>query len=64
MQTLFEQVSDPTAPLADQVRWRLALVSIHLGKMTFRETDVDEAELDAAALEVALDLMVPGDPVR
>jgi AcrR family transcriptional regulator len=64
MKALFAQVSDPDAPLADQVRWRLALVSIHMGKMTFRDTDVDEQELDAAALEVALDLMMPRDPVR
>lgn len=58
---LFELVSDPAAPLAEQMRARLALISIALGKLAFADTDVDESEVDAAALQVALDLIGPPD---
>lgn len=58
---LFELVSDPSADLAEQMRCRLALISIHLGRMAFRGRDIDDAVLADTALQVALDLVAPRD---
>lgn len=60
---LFELISDPAAPLAEQMRCRLALISINLGKIAFADRDLDEQQVDAAALEVALDLVGTAEDV-
>ncbi|WP_020498075.1 TetR/AcrR family transcriptional regulator [Sciscionella marina] len=56
---LFELLAARDAPLAEQLRCRLALISINLGKLAFADLELDEREVNAAALDVALGLVVP-----
>ncbi len=57
MAALFDLLTDPDAPLADRMRSRLALISIHMAIFAMSDLDVPDAELNAASLEVALDLI-------
>ncbi|WP_031466754.1 TetR/AcrR family transcriptional regulator [Sciscionella sediminilitoris] len=56
---LFELLAARDAPLTEQLRCRLALISINLGKLAFADLELDEREVNAAALDVALGLVVP-----
>ncbi|MGA8118171.1 MAG: helix-turn-helix domain-containing protein [Actinocatenispora sp.] len=54
---LSDLLSDESMPLADQIRARLALFSTQMSMITLGNRDIPDDELNAAALEVALDLM-------
>jgi AcrR family transcriptional regulator len=49
----------PNAPIRDQLRARMAILSINLAVMTGRDLGADEADILDVALDVALELM-PG----
>jgi AcrR family transcriptional regulator len=49
----------PDAPIRDQLRARMAILSINLAVMTGRDLGADEADILDVALDVALELM-PG----
>jgi AcrR family transcriptional regulator len=53
---LFELLTDKNAPIADQVRARLSLFAINASMFAAQDLDATDDAIDAAALEVALDL--------
>ncbi|HEY3503180.1 MAG TPA: helix-turn-helix domain-containing protein [Actinocatenispora sp.] len=57
MTNLFEVLSDDDAPLADQLRARLAVFSIGMSLFAMRDKDYSADEVSAASVEVALDLI-------
>lgn len=57
MIAMFTLISDPDAPLTDQLRARLALFSLSMSQFAMRDTDATEEELHEAAISVALELI-------
>ncbi|TDD79775.1 TetR/AcrR family transcriptional regulator [Actinomadura darangshiensis] len=57
MQSFATFLVDKETSLPDQIRARLPLFTLHLTSFAMRDTAVDEDDLQAAALEVALDLI-------
>jgi hypothetical protein len=60
MQSFAEFLTDEGASLPDQIRARVAIISLHVAHFAMRDLVDDEDELQAAALEVALSL-IPDD---
>ncbi|WP_433476089.1 TetR/AcrR family transcriptional regulator [Spirillospora sp. CA-142024] len=60
MQSFAEFLVDKDSSLPDQIRARMSIFSLHLAHFAMRDTAVDEDEVQAAALQVALDL-IPED---
>ena len=56
MMGLFDVLTEPDAPLTDQIRHRLALFAVHFGMMS-PGLDATDDELDAAALKIAMELV-------
>lgn len=56
MTGLFDLLTDEHAPLADQVRARLTVVAINAAIFAAQDLKASDEDVDAAALEVALDL--------
>ncbi|GAA4200101.1 TetR/AcrR family transcriptional regulator [Actinocatenispora rupis] len=54
---LFQVLSDDDAPLADQLRARLAVFSIGASFFALRDKELSDEELRQASLDVALDLI-------
>lgn len=54
---LSELLSDPDAPVAEQLRRRLALMALHLGAFAVDQLGGDAEQRRAAALEVARELV-------
>jgi AcrR family transcriptional regulator len=55
---LLDLLTDTDAPLADQLRSRLALFSVHMSMFALQDKkDVRDEDLNAATLEVALELI-------
>jgi AcrR family transcriptional regulator len=50
-------VTDPDAPAERQLRNRLALMSIGMSMFLMRDSNIPTADLDAASLKVAMDLL-------
>jgi AcrR family transcriptional regulator len=57
MEELMAFLVDADASLADQLRARMSLIVMHAGMFALKETDSSVAERQAAALEVALELL-------
>ncbi|MEO3825761.1 helix-turn-helix domain-containing protein [Actinomadura sp. B10D3] len=57
LQSFAEFLTEEEAPLQDQIRARLSIFTLHMAHFAMRDTVSDENELQAAALEVALDLI-------
>ncbi|SNR23995.1 TetR/AcrR family transcriptional regulator [Actinomadura mexicana] len=57
MQSFAEFLVDNETSLPDQIRARLSILTLHMTHFAMRDKDIDENELQAAALEVALDLI-------
>jgi AcrR family transcriptional regulator len=57
MQGFAEFLVDKDTSLPDQIRARLSIFTLHMAHFAMRDTSVDEDELRAAALQVALDLI-------
>lgn len=65
--TLFGVMTHPDMSVTEQLRCRLALFSIHFSKFAMRDSGVPPKEIDAAALELSLELLAatndhPADP--
>lgn len=60
LQGFAEFLVDKETSLPDQIRARLSILTLHMTHFAMRDSAVDEDELQAAALQVALDL-IPGD---
>ena len=56
MDALVDLLTEPGAPVSDQIRAASCLVSISFGLMHYQDRVADPAELRAAVLDVALDL--------
>lgn len=56
MAGLFELLTDKNAALADQVRARLSLFAINASMFAAQDLEASDDDIDAAALEVAIDL--------
>jgi AcrR family transcriptional regulator len=56
-QSFAEILVDKQASLPDQIRARLSIFSLHMSVFVTRDMDVKEEDLQAAALEVALDML-------
>jgi AcrR family transcriptional regulator len=54
---LYVLLAPPDASVEDQVRTRLALMSVNMAGLTGADIDADEAEILAAARRVALELL-------
>jgi AcrR family transcriptional regulator len=57
---LYALLAPPDASVEDQLRTRLALMSINMAGLTGTDIDADESEILAAARAVALDLLPEG----
>jgi hypothetical protein len=57
-------LSAPDASVEDQLRTRLALMSVNLAGLAGADIDADEAEILAAARRVALALLPQADEAR
>jgi AcrR family transcriptional regulator len=57
LRTLLAQIVDPGASVHEQLRVRMALFSINLAAISAVDLEADEAEVLAAALEIAHELM-------
>lgn len=57
MMGLFDLLTDPEAPLVEQMRCRLSLFSIHMSMFAVGDLPGTDAERDAASLQIALDLI-------
>jgi AcrR family transcriptional regulator len=55
--SLFEALDDPSAPLVDRLRMRLAFLVPHSATMATRDLTIDDTELLAAASQVASELL-------
>jgi AcrR family transcriptional regulator len=60
MQSFAEFLVDKESSLPDQIRARMSILSLHMAHFAMRDKAIDEDELQAAALQVALDL-IPDD---
>lgn len=60
MAELCTLLAPPDASVADQLRTRLALLSINMAGLTGTDIDADESEILAAARALALDLLPEG----
>lgn len=56
MTTLFEILDDPSAPLVDWRRMRLAFLVPHSASMVTRDLAIDDATMLAAASQIAGEL--------
>jgi AcrR family transcriptional regulator len=63
MTRVFEFLTDPQEPLAQQLRRAMALFSIHASSFLLRERPGTQEEKREAALEVARELMTSADEV-
>jgi AcrR family transcriptional regulator len=57
MDALVDLLTEPGAPLSDQIRAASCLMSISFGYMHYRDRAASPAELEAAVLDVALELV-------
>ncbi|MET2718688.1 helix-turn-helix domain-containing protein [Streptomyces harbinensis] len=58
-QVLLDVITDPDAPVAEQLRTRMALLSVQMCLMAGRGLDVTDEELTGAARELSLELLGP-----
>jgi AcrR family transcriptional regulator len=57
MMTLISILATPDAPLAEQLKSSLAILALHAGWFVLRSPDITDEQRQAAALEVALELV-------
>ncbi|MCL7428266.1 TetR/AcrR family transcriptional regulator [Streptomyces sp. NPDC057806] len=57
LQGLREIISDPDAPLVEQVRYVSAIFTLHAGMFFLQDLDADPGDKREAVLEVAMDLV-------